>query len=112
MEVVNIMLELPVEDGHLRAATVKAIAEHQKKHNVLCCAKTIYRMLKRHANGNAISGQFTGKGRPPTIIDAEVKRIAQLSNNTSLSPGEEMIVQHVKAIKHNNKMVDVTPATK
>ncbi len=77
MEVVNIMLELPVEDGCLRAATVKAIAEHQKKHNVLCCAKTIYCLLKRHANGNAISGQFTGKGRPPTISDADVIRIAQ-----------------------------------
>jgi hypothetical protein len=36
----------------------------------------------------------------------------ELSNNTSLSPGEEMIVRHVKAIKHNNKMVDVTPAAK
>jgi hypothetical protein len=54
MEVVNIILELPVKDGHLRAATVKAIAEHQKKHNILCCAKTIYCLLKRHANGNAI----------------------------------------------------------
>jgi hypothetical protein len=77
MEVVNIMLELPVEDGRLQAATVKAIAEHQRKHNVLCCAKTIYRLLKRHANGNAISGQFAGKGRPPTISDANVKQIAQ-----------------------------------
>ncbi len=77
MEVVNIMLELPVKDGRLRAATVKAIAEHQKKHNVLCCAKTINRLLKRHANGNAISGQFTGKGRPPTISDANMKWIAQ-----------------------------------
>jgi hypothetical protein len=56
MEVVNIMLELPVKDDRLQAATVKAIAEHQKKHNVLCCGKTIYCMLKRHANGNAISG--------------------------------------------------------
>jgi hypothetical protein len=71
------MLELPVENGHLRAATVKAIAEHQKKHNVLCCAKTIYHLSKRHANGNAILGQFTGKGRPPTISDADVKRISQ-----------------------------------
>ncbi len=59
-------------------ATVKAIAKHQKKHDALCCTKTIYRMLKRHANGNAISGQFTGKGRPPTISDADVKWIAQL----------------------------------
>jgi hypothetical protein len=40
------------------------------------------------------------------------KREIELSNNTSLSPGEEMIVRHVKAIKHNNKMVDVTPAAK
>ncbi len=71
------MLEYPVEDGHLRAATVKAIVENQKKHNVLFSAKTIYPLLKRHANGNAISGQFTGKGRPPTISDADVKRIAQ-----------------------------------
>jgi hypothetical protein len=77
MEVVNIMLKLPVKDGSLWAATLKAIAEHQKKHNVLCCAKTIYCLLKRHANGNAISGQFTGKGRPPTISDTNVKRIAQ-----------------------------------
>jgi hypothetical protein len=36
----------------------------------------------------------------------------ELSNNTTLTPGEEMIVRHVKAIKHNNKMVDVTPAAK
>jgi hypothetical protein len=35
-----------------------------------------------------------------------------LSSNTTLTPGEEMIVRHVKAIKHNNKMVDVTPAAK
>jgi hypothetical protein len=40
------------------------------------------------------------------------KREIELSNNTSLTPGEEMIVWHVKAIKHNNKMVDVTPAAK
>ncbi len=71
------MLELPVEDGCLQAATVKAIVEHQKKHNVLCCTKTVYRLLKRHSNGNAISGQFTRKSRPPTISDANVKRIAQ-----------------------------------
>jgi hypothetical protein len=36
----------------------------------------------------------------------------ELSNNTTLTPGEEMIVQHVKEIKHNNKMVDVTPVAK
>jgi hypothetical protein len=36
----------------------------------------------------------------------------ELSNNTTLTLGEEMIVRHVKAIKHNNKMVDVTPAAK
>jgi hypothetical protein len=36
----------------------------------------------------------------------------ELSNNTTLTPGEEMIVWHVKAVKHNNKMVDVTPAVK
>ncbi len=40
------------------------------------------------------------------------KREIELSNNTTLTPGEEMIVRHVKAIKHNNKMVDVTPAAK
>jgi hypothetical protein len=40
------------------------------------------------------------------------KQEIELSNNTTLTPGEEMIVRHVKAIKHNNKMVDVTPAAK
>jgi hypothetical protein len=34
-------------------------------------------MLKRHANGNATSGQFTRKGIPLTISDADMKRIAQ-----------------------------------
>jgi hypothetical protein len=56
---------------------MKAILEHQKKHNVICSARTIYRLLERLANGNTISGQFTGKGRPTTISDAEVKQIAQ-----------------------------------
>jgi hypothetical protein len=30
-----------------------------------------------------------------------------LSNNSTPTPGEEMIVRHVKAIKNNNKIVDV-----
>jgi hypothetical protein len=40
------------------------------------------------------------------------KQENEVSNNTTLTPGEEMIVRYVKAIKHNNKMVDVTPAAK
>ncbi len=56
---------------------VRATLEHQNQHNVICSARTIYRLLERHANGNAISGQFTGKGRPPTISDADMKQIAQ-----------------------------------
>ncbi len=76
MEVVNIMLKIPVEDGLLRSATAKAILEHQKQHDVQCCVRTIYCLLERHANGNAISGQFAGKGRPPTISDGGVKQIA------------------------------------
>jgi hypothetical protein len=40
------------------------------------------------------------------------KREIALSNNSTLTPGEEMIVRHVKAIKNNNKIVDVTPAAK
>ena len=55
MEVVNIMLNVPVEDCHLRAATMKAIAEHQKRHNVPCFPRTIYRLLERHANGTSQS---------------------------------------------------------
>jgi hypothetical protein len=35
-----------------------------------------------------------------------------LSNNTTLTPGELMIVRHVTAIKHNHKTVDITPAAK
>jgi hypothetical protein len=77
MEVVNIMLKISVEDCHPRAATMKAILEHQKQHNVICSVRTIYCLLERHANGNAISGQFTGKGRPTAISDANVKQIAQ-----------------------------------
>jgi hypothetical protein len=73
MEVVNIMLKIPVKDGLLRSATAKAILEHQKQHDVQCCVRTIYRLLERHANGNAISGQFTEKGRPPTISDGNMK---------------------------------------
>ncbi len=52
MEVVNIMLKIPVEDGLLRSATVKAISEHQKQHDVQCCVRTIYCLLERHANAN------------------------------------------------------------
>jgi hypothetical protein len=68
MEVVNIMLKIPAEDCHLRAATMKAILEHQKQHNVICSARTIYCLLEKHANGNAISGPFTEKGRPPSVM--------------------------------------------
>ncbi len=72
------MLKIPVKDGLLRSATVKAILEHQKQHDVQFCVRTIYHLLERHDNGNTISGQFTGKGRPPTISDGNVKQIAQL----------------------------------
>ena len=40
------------------------------------------------------------------------KREIALSNNSTLTPGEEMIVRHVKAINNNNKIVDATPAAK
>jgi hypothetical protein len=76
MEVVNIMLKIPVKDGLLRSATAKAILKHQKQHDVQCCVRTIYCLLESHANGNAISGQFTGKGRPSTISDGNMKQIA------------------------------------
>jgi hypothetical protein len=71
------MLKISVKDGLLGSATAKAILEHQKQHDVQCCVRTIYPLLERHANGNAISGQFTGNGRPPTISDGDVKQIAQ-----------------------------------
>jgi hypothetical protein len=58
MVVVNIMLNVPVEDCYLQAATMKAIAEHQKRHNVPCFTRTIYRLLERHANGKIISGSW------------------------------------------------------
>jgi hypothetical protein len=77
MEVVNIMLKISVEDCHLRAATMNPILEHQKQHDVICSTRTIYCLLERNANGNTISGQFMGKGRSPTISDADVKQIAQ-----------------------------------
>jgi hypothetical protein len=77
MEVVNIMLNFPVKDCHLRAATMKAIAKHQKRHNVPCFLRTIYHLLERHANGKIIPGQFIGVGRPPSVSDADMKQMAQ-----------------------------------
>ncbi len=52
------MLNFPVKDCHLRAATMKAIAKHQQRHYVPCFLRTIYCLLERHANGKIISGQF------------------------------------------------------
>jgi hypothetical protein len=77
MEVVDIMLNVPAKDCHLRAATMNAIAEHQKRHNVPCFPRTIYCLLERHANGKIISGQFIGVGRPPSVSDANMKQMAQ-----------------------------------
>jgi hypothetical protein len=44
--------------------------------------------------------------------ETKMKWEIALSDNSTLTPGEEMIVRHVKAIKNNNKIVDVTPAAK
>jgi len=66
MEVVNIMLKIPLEDVHIRAATLKVILNHQKKYNVPCSKSTIYSLLSNHAKGQIIFGDFRGGGRRET----------------------------------------------
>jgi hypothetical protein len=77
MEVVNIMLEIPPEDVHIRAAALKVILNHQKKCNVPCCKSNIYSLLANHAKGQIISGDFRGGGRPQIGSDTDMKRIAE-----------------------------------
>lgn len=80
MEVVNIMLKIPPEDVHIRAATLKVILNHQKKYNVPCSKSTIYRLLANHAKGQIIFGDFSGGGRPQICSDTDMKRIAESLN--------------------------------
>ena len=77
MEVVNIMLKIPLEDVHIRAATLKVILNHQKKYNVPCSKSTIYSLLSNHAKGQIIFGDFRGGGRPQICSDTDMKRIAE-----------------------------------
>jgi hypothetical protein len=76
IEAVNILLKVPVGHFHTRAAMVKAILAHQKKINVSCSQACIYCLLANQAKGVIISGEFTGKGRPPICSDTDMKHIA------------------------------------
>ncbi len=69
---------------------------------------TIITITAAAKNLSPISGSKYVHQRNETKRKQEI----EVSNNTTLNPEEEMIVRHVKAIKHNNKMVDVTPAAK
>jgi hypothetical protein len=69
---------------------------------------TIITITAAAKNSSPISGSKYVHQRNETKRKQEIES----SNNTTLTPGEEMIVWHVKAIKHNNNMVDVTPAAK
>jgi hypothetical protein len=62
IEVVNIMSKVPVGHLHTRAATLKAILEHQKRYNVPCSQASIYHLMANHAKGLIISGDFRGGG--------------------------------------------------
>jgi hypothetical protein len=74
---VNILSKVPVGHFHTLAATVKTILAHQKKINVSCSQASIYHLLANHAKGVIVSGEFTGKGRPPICSDTDMKHIAQ-----------------------------------
>jgi hypothetical protein len=64
-EIVNMMLNVPSGNRKLRHATIRAIADHQKKHNTPCCSRTIYHLLEKHVKGAInILGKWKGKGRP------------------------------------------------
>jgi hypothetical protein len=75
IEVVNLMSKVPI--GHICAARAKAIMKHQKQYNVSFSKVSIYCLLAHHANGTVISGEFTGKGRPPICSDTDMKQIAK-----------------------------------
>jgi hypothetical protein len=77
IEVVNIMSKVPVGHIHTRAATLKAILEHQKRYNVPCSQASIYCLMANHAKGLIISGDFRGGGQPPICSDTDMKRIAE-----------------------------------
>jgi hypothetical protein len=60
-KIVNMMLNVPSGNHKLRHATIRAIADHQKKHNTPCCSRTIYRLLEKHAKGAInILGEWKG----------------------------------------------------
>ena len=69
---------LKILDAGTRAATLKAILEHQKRYDVPYSRDTIYRLLKYHKNGLIISGDFRGPGQPPICCDSDMKQIAEL----------------------------------
>jgi hypothetical protein len=75
IEVVDLMSKVPV--GHIRAETAKAIMAHQKQYNVSLSKASIYCLLANNSNGTVISGEFTGKGRPPKCSDTDMKQIAK-----------------------------------
>jgi hypothetical protein len=77
MEEMNIMVKFPVGHVHICTATLKAILAHQKQNKGSCFKTSIYCMLANHAKGVIISGEFTGKGRPPIYSDTDMKQIAE-----------------------------------
>ena len=75
IEVVAILSK--ILDAGTRAATLKAILEHQKRYDVPCSRNTIYRLLRNHNYGLIISGDFRGPGQPPICCDSDMKQIAE-----------------------------------
>ena len=75
IEVVAILLK--ILDAGTRAATLKAILEHQNRYDVPCSRNTIYRLMRNHNDGIIISGDFRGPGQPPICCDSDMKQIAE-----------------------------------
>jgi hypothetical protein len=113
IEEVNILSEVPVGDIHTRAATVKAILAHQKKINVSCSQASIYRLLAIYAKGVILSGELSGKGRPPICSDTDMKHIAQsLDEEVGKTYNKSNVKMIIKKIYSNWRKPDIKTSSR
>jgi hypothetical protein len=77
VEIVNILSNVPSDNGRLRSQMVKVNVDQQMQYNTPCPYRTIYSMLEKHAKGINIFGECKGKGRPQICSDNDVKEMAQ-----------------------------------
>jgi hypothetical protein len=98
-DAVGILEELCYAIGDRTSSRNKLLekASFVKKFDTLF-SDTIITITSAAKDLSPISGSKYGHQRNETKRKWEI----ELSNNETLTPGEEMIVQHVKAIKHNN----------